>query len=104
MLDGPKRPAGVSGILLNEIRWVRVKSFAQIRLRHARGEVTAYAQDRITCRSRADPERLLQVRHFDRSGACVDRAITQLLDDREHRRRMMIVGTDVVDARSDEDD
>src|ERR1700675_4044805 len=64
--------------------------------------MTADAQRPIALCAGRDPSRVFDLWYVNRAGARFDGALTQALDERQHRLRVMVVGTDVIDSGTDE--
>src|ERR1700692_2582453 len=64
--------------------------------------MTADAQRRIVFGADRYPLRILEIRYRNLAGAHCNGALPQLVDERQHDLRVMVVGGDVVNPRADE--
>src|SRR3982075_367852 len=89
-------------VLLRQIRRMRIESGPQVGLGHAGRQMAADAQGGVAARPGGDAAGILEIRPLDGTRPHPDGTAPQLLDECQHDPGMVVVGSDVVDARADE--
>src|SRR5260370_41148935 len=89
-------------VFLRQIRRMRIEPGPEVGLRYAGRQMAADAQGGVAARAGSDAAGIIEIRHFDRTRPHPDGTVPQLLDERQHDPGVVVVGSNVVDARADE--